>query len=102
MYLVDGTEHLGCAGDPLYCPSQDVQRKLQPLQDAAAFTVQTQSLQCLKTHTILSTSSDLLQLLHSQSKVFSCSHVSSAAVYVKVFTLLETFRAVLTHSNREF
>lgn len=57
VYLVDGTEYLRCAGDPLNCPTEDVQREFQPLQNAAALTVQTQALQCLKTHNHTCTSS---------------------------------------------
>lgn len=50
-YLVHSSEHLCCVGDPLYSPTEDVQGQLQPLQDLTAFTVQTQPLQHLKTHT---------------------------------------------------
>lgn len=44
-------EHLSRVGDSFHGPTEDVQRELQPLQDLTARTVQTQALQCLKTHT---------------------------------------------------
>lgn len=50
-YLVYGPEHFSCVGNSLYSSTEDVQRQLQPLQDLTALTVQTQPLQCLKTHT---------------------------------------------------
>lgn len=51
VYLVHSSEHLSCVGDSLHRATEDVQRQLQPLQDRTALTVQTQALQCLKTHT---------------------------------------------------
>lgn len=64
MYLVHSSEHLGCVGDSFHGATDDVQRQLQPLQDLTALTVQTQALQCLKTHidTLLSTCSLVVSL----------------------------------------
>lgn len=53
-YLMHGTKHLCCVGDSLHSPSKDVQRQLQRLQDLTALTVQTQALQCLKSHSVTS------------------------------------------------
>lgn len=50
LYLVHSTEHLCRVGDSLHCPPKYVQRQLQLLQDGAAFAVQAEDLQHLRTH----------------------------------------------------
>lgn len=81
-YLVHSSEHLSRVGDSFYSPAQDIQRKLQPLQDLVAFTVQAQGLQCLDAH--ISTHTVILKVFFFPFRsaftgLARCLHTSSVS-----------------------
>lgn len=92
QYLMHSSEHLGCVGDSFHGAAKDVQRQLQPLQDPAALTVQTQALQHLKTH-IRALGERLIPFIHRSLVIHGTSRVSRPLVISRWTFSSARFRA---------